>query len=237
MSDWDQYFIKMAQLISTKSKDPSTKVGCVIVGPDNEVRSTGYNGFPRGVRETVTGKDVTRTPVQIHADHPTRTVKVFCQETQEWVDMGPNFIDEIPTRRGNFDVMPDPRYIEDLILEKIMQHPYFSVIERGKVEVDPDRWERPMKYDYVEHAERNAIYNAARVGIPTAGCRAYLNWEPHPCKECTKAFIQAGIVEVIGPNKPFTTNNDWKFDVSRIMMDEAGVKITTVECKEDCNEN
>lgn len=34
-----------------KSKDPSTRVGAVIVGPNNEVRSTGYNGFSRGVND------------------------------------------------------------------------------------------------------------------------------------------------------------------------------------------
>jgi len=46
---WDQYFITMAYLVSMKSKDPSTRVGAVIVGRDNEIRSTGYNGLPRGV--------------------------------------------------------------------------------------------------------------------------------------------------------------------------------------------
>lgn len=35
----------------TLSKDPSTKIGCIILGPHWEVRSTGYNGFPRGVDE------------------------------------------------------------------------------------------------------------------------------------------------------------------------------------------
>lgn len=34
------------------SKDPSTKVGAVIVGPDREIRSTGFNGFPRGIADT-----------------------------------------------------------------------------------------------------------------------------------------------------------------------------------------
>jgi dCMP deaminase len=47
--NWDNYFIEVCKVISTKSKDPSTKVGCVIVGPDNEIRSTGWNGFPRNV--------------------------------------------------------------------------------------------------------------------------------------------------------------------------------------------
>ena len=51
-NSWDIYFIKMAVFVSTKSKDPSTKHGCVIVGPNNEVRSTGYNGFPRGIDDS-----------------------------------------------------------------------------------------------------------------------------------------------------------------------------------------
>src|SRR3954465_1001797 len=45
---WDQYFMTMAYLVSMKSKDPSSRVGAVIVGPDHEIRSTGYNGLPRG---------------------------------------------------------------------------------------------------------------------------------------------------------------------------------------------
>lgn len=48
-SSWDSYFLNIAQLIAGKSKDTSTKVGCVVVGPDNEIRATGYNGLPRGV--------------------------------------------------------------------------------------------------------------------------------------------------------------------------------------------
>lgn len=38
----------MAELAASKSKDRSTKVGAVIVGPDNEIRATGFNGYPRG---------------------------------------------------------------------------------------------------------------------------------------------------------------------------------------------
>lgn len=43
---WDDFFVSMAKLTATKSKDRSRKIGAVIVGPDNEVRSIGYNGFP-----------------------------------------------------------------------------------------------------------------------------------------------------------------------------------------------
>ncbi|WPX95939.1 deoxycytidylate deaminase [Candidatus Bandiella euplotis] len=48
---WDEYFMTMAYLISMKSKDPSTRVGAVIVDEDKEIRSTGYNGLPRGVTD------------------------------------------------------------------------------------------------------------------------------------------------------------------------------------------
>ena len=48
-SKWDIRFIELARHISGWSKDPSTKVGCVVVGEDREIRSTGFNGFPRGI--------------------------------------------------------------------------------------------------------------------------------------------------------------------------------------------
>jgi dCMP deaminase len=44
---WDQRFLEMASLVSTWSKDPSTKCGAVIVRPDLTICSVGYNGFPR----------------------------------------------------------------------------------------------------------------------------------------------------------------------------------------------
>ena len=48
---WDHRFIELANHIALWSKDPSTKVGCVIVGEDREIRSTGFNGFPRGIND------------------------------------------------------------------------------------------------------------------------------------------------------------------------------------------
>ena len=48
---WDEYFMGMAVLSALRSKDPSTKVGAVIVSPDNKVISIGYNGMPRQVDE------------------------------------------------------------------------------------------------------------------------------------------------------------------------------------------
>lgn len=46
MEKWDRRFLKLATMVSTWSKDPSTKVGAVIVRGDRTVASLGYNGFP-----------------------------------------------------------------------------------------------------------------------------------------------------------------------------------------------
>ena len=48
---WDRRFLELAKHISEWSKDPSTKVGCVVVGADREIRSTSFNGFPRGIED------------------------------------------------------------------------------------------------------------------------------------------------------------------------------------------
>ncbi len=50
---WDGRFLNLAKHISEWSKDPSTKVGCVVVGIDREIRSTGFNGFPRGIEDSM----------------------------------------------------------------------------------------------------------------------------------------------------------------------------------------
>jgi dCMP deaminase len=50
-TSWDRYFISVAALVSTRSKDPSSQVGAVLV-KDNTIITTGYNGFPRGCDDT-----------------------------------------------------------------------------------------------------------------------------------------------------------------------------------------
>jgi dCMP deaminase len=109
---WDIRFMQLAQHIGQWSKDRSRGVGCVIVGSDNDILATGYNGFPRGIN------------------------------------------DDIEERHG-----------------------------------------RPLKYLWTEHAERNAIYNAARRGIPLENSRMYLPW--YPCVDCARAIVQCRIAELI----------------------------------------
>lgn len=50
---WDEFFMRHVYLASTKSKDPSSKLGAVLV-KDGVIISEGYNGFPRGVKDDIT---------------------------------------------------------------------------------------------------------------------------------------------------------------------------------------
>jgi dCMP deaminase len=50
ITKWDTRFMKIAMQVSTWSKDPSTRIGAVIV-KDRRIISTGYNGFPEGIED------------------------------------------------------------------------------------------------------------------------------------------------------------------------------------------
>lgn len=66
---WDSRFLRIAKEVSTWSKDPSTKVGAVIVDNNNRVVSMGYNGFPQGVDDDERLKDrETKYKLIVHAE-------------------------------------------------------------------------------------------------------------------------------------------------------------------------
>lgn len=139
-----QVFLEMCDTLSQLSKDPSSKFGCVIVGPKNEIRSVGYNSFPRGINDDVA-----------------------------------------------------------------------------------ERFDRPEKYFWFEHAERNAIYNAARVGIPTEGCDLYVS--APPCMDCARAIIQSGIKRIVLPGAgSLELQERWKehFARTKVLLGEARVEIS-----------
>lgn len=50
--EWDEYFMKIAETVALKSKDPSSKMGCVIVDEHKRVVSLGYNGMIQGADES-----------------------------------------------------------------------------------------------------------------------------------------------------------------------------------------
>lgn len=67
---WYKRYMDLAQEISTWSKDPNTHVGAVIVGTKGQILSQGYNGFPRGIKDTpkrLNDRD-TKLKLVVHAE-------------------------------------------------------------------------------------------------------------------------------------------------------------------------
>ena len=161
--NWDTYFKKMCEVVASKSKDTSTQVGAVIAGPDHEVRSTGFNDFPRGVSDVIV-----------------------------------------------------PKIVDDKYLQSVT-----------------DRRQRPQKYLWSEHAERNAIYNAARCGIALKGCSIYIVCSrPLPiCVDCARSIIQSGLIEAVIDIDYDKMAENWKtdfkenYEVANLMFYESGVKV------------
>jgi dCMP deaminase len=108
--DWNEWFLQGVYWVASKSKDPKTKIGALIV-KDKRIISTGYNGIPSGVDDE-----------------------------------------------------------------------------------NKNRHQRPEKYKWYEHGERNAIYAASKYGISTDGALLYTN--ALPCADCARGIIQSGIKEV-----------------------------------------
>lgn len=67
--NWDEYFMGVARAAALKSEDPSTQVGCVIVSPDNEAVSFGYNNFIEGADpQYMTTEKPMRYLLSVHAE-------------------------------------------------------------------------------------------------------------------------------------------------------------------------
>lgn len=67
---WNYRFMDMAHLVATWSKDPSSKVGAVIVDANRRIISTGYNGLAIGVEdsnERLTNRDI-KYKIILHAE-------------------------------------------------------------------------------------------------------------------------------------------------------------------------
>jgi len=101
---------------------------------------------------------------------------------------------------------------------------------RGINDEIKERCDRPAKYAWTEHAERNAIYNAASNGIAVGGCKMYMPW--YPCADCSRAIIQSGISELICV-EPDWDDEIWSdnFAVVKVMLDEAGILVRFLKMK------
>lgn len=104
----------------------------------------------------------------------------------------------------------------------------YNGLPRGVSADDERRFDRASgeKFHWIEHAERNAIYNAARSGAVTEGCTIYVT--RFPCADCARAIIQSGITRVVSPPRPENDGAlDYSFAVSGVLLAEAGVSVTT----------
>lgn len=91
------------------------------------------------------------------------------------------------------------------------------------VQVTPERLERPKRYAFMEHAERNAIYQASRIGLPLRGSRVWIPW--FPCVECARALVQVGVVELIC-TEPDWNEERYQFKEAREILVEGGILLT-----------
>lgn len=105
----------------------------------------------------------------------------------------------------------------------------YNGMPRGCNDDLPERHERPEKYFWFEHAERNAIYNAARVGTQLAGSLLLVTM--HPCMDCARAIVQAGVEEVVSlaPHADFKDRWGSHVEKSAELFHECGVSVRLLD--------
>jgi dCMP deaminase len=90
-----------------------------------------------------------------------------------------------------------------------------------------ERQERPEKYFWFEHAERNAIYNAARIGVSLKNSKIFIT-SGLPCMDCARGIVNSGITTVYC-KKVCTTKNKEKWVESQTkslqLLNECGVTV------------
>jgi dCMP deaminase len=88
----------------------------------------------------------------------------------------------------------------------------------------PERLLPENKRDYLEHAERDAIFSTIRRGKNPRGCTMYVPW--FACSDCAKAIIGAGITRVIGHLAPCNASGAWadSIQIGLAMLEEAGIR-------------
>ena len=114
----------------------------------------------------------------------------------------------------------------------------YNSLVRGLDDTKVYRLNRPDKYTWIEHADRNAIYNAARIGVSTKGCTMYLPF--YPCPDCSRGIVSSGIKRVVIGLETFYKRTDylesqgrtgaWLGDklITDTMFDECGVELSFV---------
>lgn len=108
--------------------------------------------------------------------------------------------------------------------------PYMSTLSHNEfphgVEYTGERWQRPLKYSFIEHAERNSVYLAAKRGLMIDGKAMVSPWAA--CTDCARAIIQSGLVALITHQQAHDLSPQFWLDSIKpamAMFDEAGVEV------------
>lgn len=125
MTKWDHRFLNMARHIAGWSKDPSTKVGAVIVRPDRTVASMGFNGLPRGVEDTAhrLGNRDTKLALTVHAEinalafaqEPLRFCTLYVWPLPPCVRCAASIIQHGITRVVSYEPKPDSQWWDSVM--------------------------------------------------------------------------------------------------------------------------
>ena len=97
----------------------------------------------------------------------------------------------------------------------------------GVMDID-ERHAGDGRFVWMEHAERRAIFEAARRGVATAG--AHITSTFFPCIDCARAIVGAGIVCLDTPAPAFD-DPVWgaSFERSQVILQEGGVEIRIID--------
>jgi len=114
----------------------------------------------------------------------------------------------------------------------------------SNVEETDERWKRPLKYQFVEHAERNVIFHAAFHGMKLEGTTMVCPWSC--CANCARAIIQSGVKRLVRHKQAldrlpaFGSEADrvkWneEIQVADTMLKEAGVEVVDYDGSIGCD--
>lgn len=97
------------------------------------------------------------------------------------------------------------------------------------VQYSEERWERPAKYSFIEHAERASIYRAAVLGVSTKGSTMVCPWAA--CSDCARAIVCAGVTRLVRHKDASDRSPDWWVDsiaVADTILAEGGVNVIDI---------
>lgn len=111
--------------------------------------------------------------------------------------------------------------IDGHIIASAANHFVRSFIVRDKS--SDIRYQKPLKYAYIEHAERRAIYDACRRGVSLVKSTVYLPW--FPCVECARALAEVRVARMVCV-EPDWAEERYQFNQAREILEDAQVVIS-----------